>query len=66
VYDQFRIGRARTLDEISAQVDAVSIETLNHYLSRREPGRLTIASIGPAPLETPGETFTHRAVEMAK
>jgi predicted Zn-dependent peptidase len=51
VYDQFRIGRARTLEEVSAQIDAVTIERLNQYLAagRRTHG----ASMGPAPLKTP-------------
>jgi predicted Zn-dependent peptidase len=65
VYDQFRIGRARTLEEVSAQIDAVTIERLNQYLARREPGQLTISSIGPSPLETPGETSKYQDVEMA-
>ena len=51
VYDQFRIGRARTLEEISAAVDAISIDQLNGYLARRTAGPFTIASIGPTALD---------------
>lgn len=53
VYDQFRIGRARTLDEISAAIDSVTIDRLNQYLAQREPGQFTMAAIGPSPLRTP-------------
>lgn len=54
VYDQFRLGRARTLDEVAAQVDAISIERLNEYLAARDFGDFTVVSIGPAPLTPPG------------
>lgn len=50
VYDQFRIGRARTLEEVAAQVDAITIEQLNHYLAQRQFGAMTLVTIGPEPL----------------
>lgn len=53
-YDQFRIGRARTLEEIAQQVDAISIERLNEYLARRELGAFTTVSIGPEKLKVEG------------
>lgn len=49
--DWFRLGRARTLAEVSADVAAVSFDRLNTYLSAREVGKLTAYSIGPKPLE---------------
>ncbi len=45
--DLFRIGRARTLDELAAAVDAITIEDLNAYLAKREIGELTVSTIGP-------------------
>jgi predicted Zn-dependent peptidase len=52
VYDQFRLGRARTLEEIAAAVDAISIDDLNDYLAKRDAGPFTIASIGPTALQS--------------
>jgi predicted Zn-dependent peptidase len=51
VYDQFRLGRARTLEEVAAQVDAISIEQLNEYVAGRDFGEFTVVSIGPAALK---------------
>jgi predicted Zn-dependent peptidase len=52
VYDQFRIGRARTLDEVAAIVDAITIEQLNQHLATRDMGDYSVVSIGPAALQT--------------
>jgi predicted Zn-dependent peptidase len=48
--DFYRLGRARTLAEIAAQVDAVTLDQVNDYAARRSPGKLTIQTLGPAPL----------------
>ncbi len=53
VYDQFRLGRARTLDEVAQQVDAITIDQLNRYLAQRTPGPFTVVSIGPTALNMP-------------
>jgi predicted Zn-dependent peptidase len=45
--DHFRRGRARTLHEIAAEVDAVSLKALNEYLRDREIGEFTVVTIGP-------------------
>lgn len=58
VYDQFRLGRARTLDEVARQIDAITIEQLNEYLSNRDFGDFTVVSIGPAPLKVDGSHAT--------
>lgn len=47
--DHFRLGRARTLDEISGLIDAVGIEKLNAYLTTRCFGEFTVATVGPRP-----------------
>jgi predicted Zn-dependent peptidase len=53
VYDQFRLGRARTLDEVAAQIDAITLEQVNHYLAKRTFGQFSFSTIGPDPLQTP-------------
>ena len=54
-YDQFRLGRARTLDEVAEAVDAITLEALNAYLARRRFGAFTVASIGPVALAVPAQ-----------
>lgn len=49
----YHLGRARTLDEIGALVDALSCESINDYLRRNPPGPFTIVTLGPRPLEIP-------------
>ncbi len=51
--DQFRLGHARSLDEIARRVDAISHDDLNAYLARRSFGPFTMATIGPAALSLP-------------
>src|SRR5262249_20562126 len=51
--DFFRLGRCRTLEELSREVDAVTLERVNEYLGRRQLGRTTIQTVGPAPLTPP-------------
>ena len=46
-------GLAYRLNQIAAEVDAVTFDALNHYLAQRELGELTLASIGPRPLNLP-------------
>ena len=48
--DLFRIGRARSLDEVGSAIDGVSLDELNGYLADRSFGEVTIVSVGPAPL----------------
>ena len=35
VYDQFRVGQARTLEEVAAEVDAITLDQLNAHLKQR-------------------------------
>jgi len=44
-------GRARTLDEIAAEIDALTLEDLNAFLAEHPPGDFTIVTIGPSALE---------------
>ncbi len=51
--DHFRIGRARSLDELAASIDAVTLDQLNDYLRTRSYEPCTVASVGPVELATP-------------
>ncbi len=46
-------GRPRSLAERTAEIDGVTLDRVNGYLSRRDPGRLTIQTLGPSPLTPP-------------
>ena len=52
--DHDRLGRARTLDEVAARIDAITLDELDAYCAARRPGACTIVTIGPAPLAPPG------------
>jgi len=51
--DMFRLGRPRSLAEIAAEIDAITLDQLNAYLARRTLGRMTIQTVGPEPLTPP-------------
>lgn len=51
--DMFRLGRARSLAEIAARIDATTLDHVNSYLSRRRFGTVTVQTLGPAPLTPP-------------
>ena len=51
--DYHNRGAARSLDEFAAQVDAVTLDALNEYASKRTLGKLTIQTVGPTPLTPP-------------
>jgi len=51
--DQHKLGRPRSLDEIAASLDAVTLPGLNAYLSDRSLGKMTIQTLGPDTLSPP-------------
>lgn len=51
VRDWYYLGRVRTLDEVSALVDALSEETINAYLAANPPRGYTVVTLGRQPLE---------------
>ncbi len=53
--DLHRLGRARGLDELEAEIDRVSLAKVNEYLERRALGRLTIQTLGPKALTPPAD-----------
>jgi len=50
--DQFVYGQPRTLDDLAAQVDAVTLDKLNAFVAqhRPTPQNMTLVNIGPSPL----------------
>jgi len=48
--DLFLLGRARTLEESAARVDAVTLDDLNDFVRSHRPADLTVVTIGPRPL----------------
>ncbi len=51
VRDWYHLGRARTRDELGAQIDALTRDSINHYLADHPPQDLTIVTLGSKPLE---------------
>ena len=51
--DQYRLGRARSLDEVAAQYANITVRHVNDYLSRRSRGKVTIVTLGPTSLRAP-------------
>ncbi len=51
--DQIVFGKPRTLDEIQAQVTAVTLDHTNNYLKTHPPGAFTQVTIGPSALTAP-------------
>lgn len=45
--DQYIHGRPRTLDELAAQVDAVTLDKLREFVAQRRPAEMTLVTIGP-------------------
>ncbi len=49
--DWWKLGRARSLDELTNTIDAVTLDQVNAHLARRaDLGEITIATIGPGEL----------------
>jgi predicted Zn-dependent peptidase len=53
--DQHKLGRPRSLDEIAAAYDVLTIRRVNDYLSRRAMGPFTIVTLGPRELTPPAD-----------
>jgi predicted Zn-dependent peptidase len=52
-HDFFIRGRIRTLEEIKAAIDGVSVNQVNSYLKSHKPGPFTIVTVGPKELKLP-------------
>ncbi len=53
VADYQKLGRARTLGEMTAAIDAVTLESLNEYLASTPLGGATLQTLGPKELTPP-------------
>ncbi len=51
--DQDAIGRPRSLEDLTARIEAVTLDQVNAYLRDRTLGEMTIVTIGPEPLKPP-------------
>ncbi|MEZ0266943.1 MAG: M16 family metallopeptidase [Phycisphaerae bacterium] len=54
-HDYFMRGRIRTLDEVKAAIDGVTLERVNAFLKRTPPGPFTVVIVGPKELTVPAE-----------
>lgn len=52
-HDFFMRGRIRTLEEIKAAIDGVSLDQTNAWLKGNKPGPFTIVTVGPKALTIP-------------
>jgi predicted Zn-dependent peptidase len=50
-HDFFMRGRIRTLDEIKAAIDGVTLDHLNEFLKKNPPGPFTVVTVGPKELD---------------
>ncbi|MEO0513892.1 MAG: pitrilysin family protein [Planctomycetota bacterium] len=48
--DVYVFGQPRTLDQSTAEVDAVTLKQLNAYVAQNPPGEMTLVTLGPEPL----------------
>jgi predicted Zn-dependent peptidase len=53
-HDWFSRGCLRTLDEIKAAIDGVTLDQVNDYLKKNKAGPFTIVIVGPKELKLPG------------
>lgn len=51
--DHYRLGKARSLADLQARIDAVTLDQLEAYLATRSLGAITIQTLGPSPLKPP-------------
>ena len=49
--DQYVLGRPRSLDELAARVDAITLPAVNDFVRDHAPGAMSIVTVGSAPLE---------------
>ena len=51
----YHLGRVQTLDEIGRIIDGLSCHSINSYLNAHPLKDFTIVTLGPQPLEVPGD-----------
>jgi predicted Zn-dependent peptidase len=50
-YDWYYLARVRTMDELRAIIDGLTVESINAYLAAHPPGEFTVVTLGPEGLE---------------
>lgn len=45
--DQYQLGKPRTLEELAARVDALTLDDLNAFTHDHLPGKMSLVTIGP-------------------
>ncbi|MFA9480102.1 M16 family metallopeptidase [Phycisphaerales bacterium AB-hyl4] len=45
-FDQYNLGRPRTLEELAEQVDGVTLEKVNAFMREHKPGEMTVVTLG--------------------
>jgi len=53
ISDERKLGRARTLDELAAEIDAVTLDRVNAHAEGYARGRATLQTLGPEALVSP-------------
>ncbi len=48
--DWFHLGRVRTLDEVNANVNGLTVASINEYLAANPPGKFDVVTLGQQPL----------------
>lgn len=51
--DWHKLGKARSLEELAAAVDEITLDGVNEYLERRALGEVTCVALGPSPIAFP-------------
>jgi len=49
--DWYRLGKVRTLDEITEIIKGLNVESINEYLAEHPPQGFDLVTLGSAPLE---------------
>ena len=49
--DQYIYGKPRSLEEVSAKVDTVTVDKLRSFVAEQRPGNMTIVTVGPDALK---------------
>jgi predicted Zn-dependent peptidase len=52
-HDFFMRGRIRTLEEVKAAIDAVTVEQVNAFVKKNPAGPFTFVTVGPKELKLP-------------
>jgi predicted Zn-dependent peptidase len=50
--DWYHLGRVKSLAEVSAAIDALSVDSINHFLAQNPPREFTIVTLGEQELKT--------------